>query len=1432
MRLFEKLAVLVLASLALAANAQTVTLTNGVLKYASLVSTTAIMSNRCELWVTNSVTPLSGCTINLNSPDAWLFLPGVKPSVVVATYLSQVRVSSVAAVADSNVRVVQHGALGTVVIPHSATFQPLQGFSGPNFAGPALSLNQNTYYQGTQLGVLNANLSSFKLKRGYTATLAQNQDGSGRSRNYVAQDGDLEVSVLPGELDDNVRFVYVQPWRWVAKKGSCDIWPADVNATWWYNWNISENSTRDLQYVAIKQQPYWPGLDQNWQTRGVNQLLGFNEPNNSVEDAYQNLTPPGSVSDAVARWPELLRTGLRVGAPAVTDGGYSWILDFINQAEAAGHRVDFVPIHYYRSYPNNDNPQGAANNLYNFLKGIYDVTKRPIWLTEFNNGANWTGDADPTFEQNKNVVEAMINMMDSTPWIERYSVYSAVEEVRQVYYNAGGLTPMGVMYRDHVAPLAYLQGLPNNGTRSFSQLQFETNTLDTSGYGNNGITTGTPSYTNGYRGQALVFDGANTKVTLPPNVASGSAFTFAAWINWKGGANWQRIFDFGNSATHYLFLSPSSGGGTLRFAIKNGGSEQIVETAALAQNQWRHVAVTLSGNTARLYVNGAQVAVNSSMSITPANFSPRVNFLGASQFPADPWFNGLLDEVLITDTALSAAQIAALQTNTPPQFTSSILASGVGAEGQSYSGSIAGTATDPDAGDTLTYSKAVGPTWLTVTASGTLVGTPGEGDGGTNTFVVRVSDAAGASGFAQFSIVVNAQANMVARYEFDGNAASSVGALHGTTTGAPGYVAGHAGQAIDLDGVDDLVTLPAGVANSDDITIATWVNWDGGANWQRIYDFGTGTGQYLFLTPSSGSGTLRFAIKNGGAEQVLETAALPVGQWRQVVVTLSGNIGRLYVNGVQSAASGSITINPSDFNPTINYVGDSQFAGDPLFNGRVDGLSIYNYALTPAQVASLYTNQAPAFTADPMTRSNAIPSAAYGGTLAGSATDPEGGVITYRKVSGPAWLKVAGDGTLSGTPGAANVGPNVFQVRVTDATPISDDATLRINITPGTDVIGIYGFENSVTNSRGFNHGTAIGSPAYVTGLNGQALNFDAGDDYVTLPAGMMNVNDITIATRVYWNGGSGIWQRLFDFGNNTTQYLFLSPSSPAGLMRFAITTGSYQTEQALETAALPANQWVHVAVTLKGGTAGKLYVNGALAISNSITLRPSSINPTVNYLGKSQWAGDALLNGRLDDFQIYNRALSDFEIANLANPAIDSDADGFSDSAETSADTDGDGTPDYLDLDSDNDGMPDSAESFADTDGDGNLNRHDPDSDNDSMPDGWEVAYGLNPLAAADAETDSDGDGQSNAAEHTAGTLPNNAADYFLQTVQAGAPLTVSVSGVAGRTYILWRSESPTGSWTGVLTNGPLAANGAVLLADPAPPGAGAFYRTSVSAP
>jgi hypothetical protein len=72
------------------------------------------------------------------------------------------------------------------------------------------------------------------------------------------------------------------------------------------------------------------------------------------------------------------------------------------------------------------------------------------------------------------------------------------------------------------------------------------------------------------------------------------------------------------------------------------------------------------------------------------------------------------------------------------------------------------------------------------------------------------------------------------------------------------------------------------------------------------------------------------------------------------------------------------------------------------------------------------------------------------------------------------------------------------------------------------------------------------------------------------------------------------------------------------------------------------------VAVTRNGNTA-RLYTNGVLAVSGTVTIAPASFNPVLNNLGASQYAADPLFSGRLDDLYIYNYALSDTEVARLA---------------------------------------------------------------------------------------------------------------------------------------------------------------------------------------
>jgi hypothetical protein len=221
---------------------------------------------------------------------------------------------------------------------------------------------------------------------------------------------------------------------------------------------------------------------------------------------------------------------------------------------------------------------------------------------------------------------------------------------------------------------------------------------------------------------------------------------------------------------------------------------------------------------------------------------------------------------------------------------------------------------------------------------------------------------------AEASATPSCGPTLVARYAFEGNTSDSSGnANHATRTGAPTFVAGQYGSALNFSGTGQYAMVPAGIlASVTNFTIAGWVNWNGGGAWQRIFDFGNDTTQYMFLTPSSGSGTLRFAIStNGtvaGAEQILETAPLPAGQWRHVAVTRNGNLARLYTNGVL-AVSGTVTIAPASFNPALNYLGDSQYAADPFFNGRLDEFYIYNYALSSTEITQLAANQPPPPTA-------------------------------------------------------------------------------------------------------------------------------------------------------------------------------------------------------------------------------------------------------------------------------------------------------------------------------------------------------------------------------------------------------------------------------------------------------------------------------------
>ncbi len=169
----------------------------------------------------------------------------------------------------------------------------------------------------------------------------------------------------------------------------------------------------------------------------------------------------------------------------------------------------------------------------------------------------------------------------------------------------------------------------------------------------------------GKYGAAVSLNGSANYVTLPKGIVStlSSDYTISVWVYWRGTNAWERVFDIGNSsATGYMYLTASDGS-AVQFAITNSGNwadQKLTGSAKLTQNAWSHVVITLSGNTGTMFVNGASVATNGSMTIKPSSLgSTTANYIGKSQF-SDPNLNGKVDELRFYNRALTAGEVTAL----------------------------------------------------------------------------------------------------------------------------------------------------------------------------------------------------------------------------------------------------------------------------------------------------------------------------------------------------------------------------------------------------------------------------------------------------------------------------------------------------------------------------------------------------------------------------------------------------------------------------------------------------------------------------------------------------------------------------------------------------------------------------------------------------
>jgi hypothetical protein len=179
---------------------------------------------------------------------------------------------------------------------------------------------------------------------------------------------------------------------------------------------------------------------------------------------------------------------------------------------------------------------------------------------------------------------------------------------------------------------------------------------------------------------------------------------------------------------------------------------------------------------------------------------------------------------------------------------------------------------------------------------------------------------------------------------------------NGTLVNGAVWSTGGLGGAVDLDGVDDHVTLPSGQANfTSGMTFAAWAYPVSAGSFARFFDFGNGAGSdNIYLSRSGTTNDLRFRVYNGttGGNAVTATNVITLNQWQHFAVTIdsAGNV-KIYKNGAQVGTG--TTLVPLNVTRTNNFIGRSNWGTDAYYDGALDDLRIYNRVLSAAEILAL-----------------------------------------------------------------------------------------------------------------------------------------------------------------------------------------------------------------------------------------------------------------------------------------------------------------------------------------------------------------------------------------------------------------------------------------------------------------------------------------------
>ena len=145
----------------------------------------------------------------------------------------------------------------------------------------------------------------------------------------------------------------------------------------------------------------------------------------------------------------------------------------------------------------------------------------------------------------------------------------------------------------------------------------------------------------------------------------GDEFTIAVLFKPETSTMWTRILDFGNGESGtYAFLTAFAETNTPRFAVTTSGNQneqRVNSSASVSVGEWHSAVISRDGDTSTFYIDGEITGTTTDLDLTFSEIGKMQNYyVGKSQFAADPYYSGLIDDILIYDGALSESQVQPL----------------------------------------------------------------------------------------------------------------------------------------------------------------------------------------------------------------------------------------------------------------------------------------------------------------------------------------------------------------------------------------------------------------------------------------------------------------------------------------------------------------------------------------------------------------------------------------------------------------------------------------------------------------------------------------------------------------------------------------------------------------------------------------------------